>query len=218
MALENSTATQAAQYSDVISYICEKDYSNEVVTIASGQDLEVGAVLGQILTSSETHAGNTGNGVLGSVTFGSKAMAGIYTLTCTVAATNAGTFKLTTPNGETVPQLLTVAVAYTSDHLNVTLADGSTDFIVGDNFLVTVATGNCEALDQTATDGTQNPLGILLANVDATGGAVKSAAVVRGEVIINTDGLKWNNTIATAQKNVAIAQMKRNGLVFRNGI
>ena len=218
MALANSTATQAAQYSDVFSYIDDKDYSNETVTIASGQDLEVGAVLGQVLTATETHAGNTGNGVLGSVTFGSRAMAGIYTLTCTAASSNAGTFKLTTPDGATVPQLLTVAVAYTSDYLNVTLADGSTDFIVGDKFLITVAAGNCTALDQTKTDGTQNAYGVLTANIDATGGAVKSAAVVRGEVIINSDGLKWNNTITTAQKNVAMAQLKRNGLVIRNGI
>lgn len=218
MALENATATQAAQYSDVISYLCEKDYANEAVTIASGQDLEVGAVIGQILTATETHAGNTGNGVLGSVTFGSKATPGLYTLTCTATASNAGTFKLTTPAGETVPQLLTVAVTYTSDHLNVTLADGATDFIVGDKFLITVAGGNFKALDQTATDGTQTAYGILLANIDATSAAIKSAAVVRGEVIINTDGLKWNNTITTAQKNVAIAQMKRNGLVFRNGV
>jgi hypothetical protein len=58
---------------------------------------------------------------------------------CTAAAANAGTFSVTTPGGKALPSA-TVAVAYASRHLNFTINDGATDFIVNDQFTVTVST------------------------------------------------------------------------------
>lgn len=216
MALENSTATQSAQYSDVISYLCEKDYSNEAVTVASGQDLEVGAVLGRILTPTIVRTGATGNGTISALTLGMGIKEGRYTATFTSTGATA-TANLTDPAGKFLG-VITVGTAFVCDDFAVTFSDGATDFDDNDVVYWDVVGSTVEALDQAGTDGTQVAFGILLANVDATAAAQKSAAVVRGEVLINTDGLKWNNTITTAQKNVAIAQMKRNGLVFRNGI
>ena len=222
MGLSNSTATQPAQFSDVFSYIDDKDYSNEAVVITTG-NLDVGTVIAQLFIASQTHAGNTGNGVLtaANIEYGASAKVGRYILTCIAASTGSGTFKLTTPENETVPQLLTVGTDYSSDHLiidSTTLTDGSADFIVGDKFLITVTSTYCAELLEDSTNGRQTAYGILAVAADATLAPAYSAAVVRGEVIVNTDGLKWNNTITAAQKNIAIAQMKRNGLVFRNGV
>lgn len=80
---------------------------------------------------------NVGNGVLGTITAGSLIETGTYVLICTAAATDAGTFSVRSPSGELLPDL-TVASAYSGDHINVTLADGATDFAVGDRFDVYV--------------------------------------------------------------------------------
>jgi len=82
-------------------------------------------------------ADNVGNGVLGTITAGSLIETGTYVLICTAIGTNAGEFSVMRPNGEFLPDL-TVASAYSGDYINGTLADGSTDFAVGDRFDVYV--------------------------------------------------------------------------------
>lgn len=61
----------------------------------------------------------------------------------TIAATavNAGLFSVTDPLGNKMPDA-TVGVAYTNNQLNFTLNDGSTDYVAGDSFSVTVAAGS----------------------------------------------------------------------------
>jgi hypothetical protein len=90
------------------------------------------------IASAAKSGGNTGNGTVGSLTVDSDAVSGAWRVVCEVAATNAGTFVVFKPDG-TVDGIATVAVAYNSAHgPNFTIADGSTDFIVGDEFDMTV--------------------------------------------------------------------------------
>jgi hypothetical protein len=145
----------------------------EAVTLSSGVDLASGQVLGKIKTSTPTTgtAGtNTGNGTCGSVTAGNLVKIGTYTLTCIAAATNSGTFEVKDPDGQALGRA-TVAVAYTSSQINFTIADGATDFIVGDKFTiaVTAGSGKYKAITSGAKDGSQIAAGILLNAVDATG-------------------------------------------------
>jgi len=83
--------------------------------------------------------GNTGNGAPGVVTLGADVKSGVYTLEC-ISATVSGSeiFRVTTPTGELMNNL-TVGVAFVSTHFSITLADGLTDFIVGDGFTITVS-------------------------------------------------------------------------------
>lgn len=117
--------------------------SRDNITVLSGQNLTAGAVVGRVnkgIGRAVSAAGaNTGNGTLTGLSVSPDVQVGTYTLTCTAAATNAGTFSVTCPDGTVLPSA-TVAVAYTSRHLNFTLNDGSTDFIVGDSFTVVVST------------------------------------------------------------------------------
>lgn len=83
-------------------------------------------------------AGNTGNGTCGTVTLSAGAKAGVYTMSCFAAATNAGKFRLEDPDGLYVGTV-TVASAFSAGGLAFTLADGATDFAVGDAFTITVA-------------------------------------------------------------------------------
>ena len=134
--------------------------------------------------------------------------------TITVAAANSGTFTLKTPDGIDL-DTGTVAVAYTSDHLNFTLADGATDFIVGDTFTLTVSEGSVETLDPDEDDGAQVAACIAWDNYDASSAAMSGAFVVR-DAVYRTDALTWSHSgITAAEKAVATAQLKERGIILR---
>ena len=82
-------------------------------------------------------SGNTGNGTMGTITVTAGAKAGVYTLEIAGAATNAGAFRLSDPDGVFVDDG-DVAAAFSAGGLAFTLADGATDFVVGDTFAITV--------------------------------------------------------------------------------
>ncbi len=82
-------------------------------------------------------SGNTGNGAMGAITVTAGAKQGVYTLEITGAAANAGAFRVTDPDGLFVDDG-DVAAAFSAGGLAFTLADGATDFVVGDTFAITV--------------------------------------------------------------------------------
>lgn len=89
-------------------------------------------------TSAAKLGGNTGNGTLGSLTVDSSSVNGVWRVVCGLAATNGGTFSVLKPDG-TTDGLAIVGTPYNSAAgPNFTLADGSSDFIVGDEFQITV--------------------------------------------------------------------------------
>ncbi len=151
------------------------------VTIAVGENLTRGAVVGKITVgaaSAAAAAGNTGNGTMGAVTTGADAKPGVYKVVIVEPGANVGTFIVEDPDGVIVGRG-TVAAAFTGP-VNFTLADGATDFVSGDTFNITVAAGSGQWKRSVAaaTDGSQRPLAILVGDVDATA-ATKNAAVYR---------------------------------------
>lgn len=90
-------------------------------------------------SSAAKAGGNTGNGVLGSLTADDTAATGAWRAICQSVAANAGAFAVYRPDG-TFDGIALVGVAYNSPTgVNFTIADGSADFIVGDEFVITVA-------------------------------------------------------------------------------
>lgn len=81
--------------------------------------------------------GTPSNGTLGSFTTTGNPKPGAWTLECTAEAGNAGTFKLTDPDGTVVSTTVTVG-AQTQGGLGFTLSDGSEDFNIGDIATITV--------------------------------------------------------------------------------
>jgi len=81
--------------------------------------------------------GNTGDGTCTGVKGGDDVKIGDYTLECIAEATDAGTYKVTDPDG-TVLDNAEVGTAYTDDQIEFTLNDGTTDFAVGDKFTITI--------------------------------------------------------------------------------
>jgi hypothetical protein len=180
----------------------------EVTIVAGTGNLVTGSVLAQLTTGAATSAaksgGNTGNGTMGSVTVAADAQVGIYRLRVVEAASNAGQFQVIDPAGDVVG-IGTVGVAFSGGGLSFTLADGSSDFVVGDGFDITVAAGNGKWawFNPTLTNGGEDPAGILLNAVDASGGADVKAVVVTGHAEIVSPNLSWHASVDDAPKKTA---------------
>ena len=188
----------------------EGTISRETVTIASGQNLKAGHVLGKITVGTATGvaaSGNTGNGTLSAITLGAGAKAGTYNLTCVEPAANGGTFLLEDPDGATVGTVQ-ASTAFTGS-LNFTLSDGTTDFVSGDRFLITVATGSGKYKEYSPdnTDGSNVAVAILLDNVDATA-VDKEAVIIARHAEVNDAELVWFAGVTNEQKALAITQLK----------
>lgn len=110
-----------------------------------------------------------------------NAIAGAYTAKCITAASNGGTFRVFDPKGRVLGD---VAVAATfADQIKFVIADGGTDFIVGDIFTITIAAGSLKLKKSlaAAVDGSQYPDSILVADGDATSGDVDCETYLAGE-------------------------------------
>jgi len=174
----------------------------------------VGQVMGRVLSATVTAAGgNTGDGAMGAVTFGALADIGIYKLVCIAASADAGTFQVFRPDGSLLPDL-TVATAYAGDHLNMTLADGAADFIVGDSFTIEVTADKYTAHDPAATDGSARAVGILYGQVDAS--VADANGVISDRLTeVQGDSLTWKTGISAADKAAGIAAMAKQSLFIR---
>lgn len=140
--------------------------------------------------------GNTGNGtfVLDAAPVLALVKIGTYTLRCTAAAANGGTFRLEDPDGIPLGDFVLPGAAGGSiaiaEHIKGTLTDGATDFIVGDGFDITVtAAAKAGNLDRAklaaraATDGSQEPSLVLAYDVDATAGDVEAIVYESGDFV-----------------------------------
>lgn len=157
------------------------------ITLLSGQTLARGAVLGRVSVGAAVSAakagGNTGNGALtldATTPVLAGAKAGVYAVRCIAAAANAGTFRVEGPDGDVLGD---VAVGATfADDIKFVIADGGTDFVVGDGFDIAVAEADKYALSlAAAADGSQEPVAVLAIDCDASGGDKSTTAFFGGE-------------------------------------
>ncbi|MET4683691.1 head decoration protein [Brevundimonas faecalis] len=177
-------------------------------------------LLGTILIGAATVTAGavvgTGNGAIGAVTADVGAPAGVYSVVVVSAAANGGSFQVIKPDGG-VDGAGSVGVAY-NGALNFTLADGSTDFAVGDRIPVTVAyaAGVVEKdvpWDPAATDGTQIITGINLFEAEApVGQDVELKSLRRGPVIVRREAIVWPAGATAALKEAAYARLAELGI------
>jgi hypothetical protein len=179
---------------------------SHVVTVLTGQGvLKRGTVLGKqtvgAATSAAKSGGNTGNGTCTAVSSKGAAIAGVYQVRCVIAGTNSATFDLYNPNGDLIDQRQLsgsgATAVFANDNLAFTLADGATDFVVGDGFDITVAapSGKYVKAVLTATDGSQVPQGVLADDVDATSADALAGLYLTGE--FNANSLIYDASFTT---------------------
>lgn len=139
---------------------------------------------------------------------------GTYILACTAAATNAGTFSVTAPDGTALAPA-TVGVRYTQGGLDFRLNDGATDFVVGDAFTIAVTRGKVRGWDPASTDGSGSAaVGVLWDAVDASS-ADKPGVMITRASVINTSELIWDSDVNASQKITALAQLASLGIIGR---
>lgn len=189
--------------------------------LAAGNNLDAGAVLGQLTLDEavvSAGAGNTGTASLAAVsaTLGSEAEPGIYVLRCTAASANAGTFSVKSPSGKVLADL-TVASAYTSTHISLTIPDGAVDWAVGDMIYVAVGSEKWTELDPNAEDGSHIAAGILYGAVDATDADTPCVVVYR-DAHVNDAEISWPAGITDEQKTAAKGQLKMYGIELVTGV
>lgn len=161
-------------------------------------------------------AGNTGTGTIGAVTIGAATKPGVYRATCIAAAVNAGRFTIEDPDGIELG-VADVGVAFAGGGLGFTIADGATDFVVGDAFTITVAAGSGKyvQLDLAGTDGTEDAAGILLAAVTAPNGVDAQGVAVVRDAVVRASALVWPAGASQSQKDAATTQLAAQGIITR---
>lgn len=187
-------------------------FEDELITFAGAGTLLAGTILArQAVAIAVTPAAgaNTGDGTvtLATVTAGQVVpIVGAYALTVTTAVVNGGILKLEDPNGALVASdlIMTVgagaATVFEAAGLEFTVTDGATDFIVGDTFTLTVATGagKMVAFDKAGAGGAQIPKAVLLDALTATGAGdlpcrpIVGGRLRKGDLVIDADGSAVN--------------------------
>lgn len=180
-----------------------------------------GSVLGAVETGTPTLTVGTpvsgtgatvGDGTISAATADAGAMAGDWLLECTVTGAT-GKFKVIKPDG-TIDGILTIGTAYNGTRsINITVADGANDWLVGDIIPVNVAyldgesIPKYEAYDQDGTDGSQYAAGILYKGEIGTTAGADAVAVVR-DAEVNGNLLTWPSDITADEKALAISQLE----------
>lgn len=190
-----------------------------------------GTVLGKTLVSGAATAvagaSNTGNGTMGTITVGASARVGIYTLRVTAASSNAGAFEIRNQAGALVGTG-NVASAFVGAGLSFTLADGSTDFAVGDTFnIVVTGTEKYKICEFTASDGSNIPAGIYMGGVAGVGIDTSVAATTdttvtvleRGPAVVAASGLTLGSSFDSAAKKAGLyARLADLGIIVETQI
>lgn len=187
-------------------------YHVDATTVKSGQTLVAGAVIAVLETGTPVATAGTpvsgsgatvGNGVVGAVTADAGAPAGTWNLICTTTGAT-GKFRVMKPDG-TLDGILTIGSAYNGG-INLTVADGSNDWLVDDIIPVVVAYAGDAVTPQVVewnpagTDGSQFVGGVQMKAADASGGALASTTLRRGPAVVNYNDLTWKSGATAAQK------------------
>jgi hypothetical protein len=206
----------------------ENFHCRDSVVIAISQTIRSGMVLGKkavaanVTSGAAAAAGNTGNGTFTlDVTnpVSAAVQDGVYEAICIEPGTNLGTFEVFDPSGVSIG---TVVVGATfNNQIKFVIADGATDFVSGDRFLITVGVEydsdmQYAAHDPAATDGTQNACAIAGYPVTTDGSTTKKiAAIVRGPAQARLADLEFKSGITAAQKAEVLDQLRALGIVAR---
>jgi hypothetical protein len=141
-----------------------------------------------------------------------------FTITVTpiVPANGLGAFSVVDPAG-VAKTAGVVGTAYNHE-IKFTLADGATNFVVGDTFSINVPEGDGKAVawDPDATDGSATIDSISILKAVAGDGVDNQVLVLaRGPAIIVTDGIEWPDGATDNQKAAALAVLAGKNIVAR---
>lgn len=155
---------------------------------------------------------NTGNGTVGNITTTAAVIPGNHTVTFIEPATNLGTFVVRDPTGKDIGHGV-VGSAFSAGGLSFTIADGSTDFVAGDQFTIKVGggSGKYAKIDAASLEGLDDAVGVLIEGIDATSAPMQGAMIFRDADLVK-GSLVWPAGWTDNQKNAALAQLEARGI------
>lgn len=183
--------------------------------ISSAGTMTIGDSYALAVTASGTPAIiGTGTGLMSAISLGPDAQNGAYRIQL-LATSATGEFEVIAPDG-TKLRRGQVGTAYTSTHVNFTIANGGT-MTSGDYYNIVVAkpaagSNKFTILAPTTYNGSHIAAGVLYAAVDATSADKRCVVTVRN-TSLNANELVWP-TIGTAAKATATAQLAAKGVTL----
>lgn len=167
-------------------------FRDEILAFPGADTYLEGTILARRLVATAIVAtagvGDTGNGTCtaAAVVAGDVVpFVGDYNLECVETIANGGRWKLEDPGGNLISDALIMtagagtATAFTLAGMTFTLTDGSTDFVAGDSFALTVAAdGDMVVFSTTGIGGAQIPKAVLTYEETQTGAADVAARVM----------------------------------------
>jgi hypothetical protein len=198
-------------------------YSRDNLKVAASQTIVANSLLarkavasGVTVTVSDPAAGR-GALTMADPAVSSKVKDGVYKAVCTGVASNSGTFRVEDPNGVHIGNA-TVGTPFNKE-IKFTIADGGTDFALGDEFLITVAADDADfeyvAYDPTATDGAETPVAYSIYPVTTGVGVTKKTAGITRHAQLNGNCIAWPAGITSAQKVDAVQALAAVGIIVR---
>lgn len=166
--------------------------------------------------TSAANGGNTGNSTMGSLTAaGYPPTLGNYVLTIIEPGTNLGNFQVEDPTGKVIGHG-TVGTAFSAGGISFTLADGATDFVSGDQFVITVAAGSGKYVpwNPSAVDGSQTVAAVMCFTKDATSADKQATGLMRAAEV-NASELIWPTGANAATIAAGQAALKALGVIPR---
>jgi hypothetical protein len=200
--------------------------SRDQFVVALSQILVAGQVVGKTsviassTASAAADASNTGNGVFTldvttPVLAGAKD--GVYRIVNDLVAANSGEFIVYDPDGIEIGR---VAVGATfANQIKFVVADGATDWAIGDAISVTVglqeANYQVEALNLAGTDGSQRISGISWGNVTTDGSNLGQGTFITRDAEVRGVDLVWPAGITAPQLAEGIRALEKIGIIVR---
>ena len=189
-------------------------------SLAAGQAVGKTAVIAQVTSSAVADASNTGNGVItldAAAPVAAGAKNGVYRAVNELVATNSGEFVVFDPDGIEIGR---VAVGATfNNQIKYVIADGATDFAIGDAFSITVGIEDTDyqiaAYNPAGVDGSQRVAGILWEGVTTDGVNLGVGVVIVRAAEVRGVDLVWSAGITAIQKADAIRQLEKLGIIAR---
>ena len=194
-----SAITEEKNIGDLIRYQLDKDYCRDVVTIASGQNLKMGTVLGVNASGKYTASVSAGTTTDASVS-GDLAITGSLSITGGTVSITGGTSATTTENDVETTTITGGTISVSGGTVSIpeaSLAVDDGDLVLDVNRVCAVA--------------------VLLEDCNATS-ADKRAVVLARAAIITRDGLIFPVSATDAEKAKYEKDLARRGIIVRDSL
>lgn len=215
--------TEGARWGQAIMSEGNYHISRENALVALNSAIKVSSLVARLAVAgavdiTQSFSG-TGNGILtpSNPAVNSKVLDGTYKIRCITAAANGGTFQVERPDGTEIG-IATVGVAFNKE-VKFTIADGATDFVVGDEFALNVAANDNDfeivQYNPAGTDGSEIPWGYSPYGTAADAAKRIPLAILVRNCELNGNCIEWPSGITAAQKADAIQALAKTNVIVR---